>query len=376
MGRFGDVLGGLTPARPSFRTITARYQEWRPFSLADQGTFGHYASETGRIVPRAEPGRLDEPDVTLLMWRARRDRVRVEDVGGDTDGAFSIVAAGCCWEWSPRSGASCMTARSGPVSDVFDRYRLLFDPDQLSGVFRFEELGRGSRAGRPTIVVDAYDQEPDRYFRRGPRLPVGFRSDRYRLELDGEYGVVLAWHTFADDQFWPQVVVAEVAYDASLPDGLFAFAPPPGTPSERGITELSAREWSIEQAQQAAPFTVLALREIPSGWTKQVRYIDDSEVSRVGPEVDLRCSSPEDESAVVIIQRAASTATKPHAEDGWLETATGAGLAHVRGGDDRQVDNQLIVEQNGTSVFMHSRTLDRDALIGLARLLTPASTGS
>ena len=269
-----------------------------------------------------------------------------------------------------------MTSRSGPLSDVFDQYRLLFESSRLSEVFRLKELGRGNRAGRPTILIEAHDDGPDRYFRRGPRIPVGFRSDRYRLELDAEHGVVLAWQTVVKDQLWPQLMAAEITYNAELPEGLFAFAPPPDTPSERGITELSARKWSIEKAQAMAPFTVLVPRQIPRGWTQQVRYRDDSEVSRVGPEVDLRYSSPEDDKAVVLVQRAASAHTEPDLDGGWLKTATGTGIAHVRGGDREQVDSQLIVERQGTSVFMHSRTLDRDALIELSRQLTPAPADS
>ena len=375
MGRLGDLRKRLTAGKPSFRTITARYQEWRPFSAPDRSTFGRYAAEAGVIEPRPAPGDPDDPDVRLLMWRAGLDRARVEDVGGESDGAFSVICGGACWEWSPRAGVSSMSTRSGPVSDVFDRYRLLFNPSGLSDLFRFEELGRGARAGRPTVLIDAHDDGPDRYFRRGMRIPVGFRSDRYRLELDAEHGVVLAWHAAVENRVWPQLVVEEIAFDTTLPDGLFAFAPPPGTPSERGITELSAREWSIGEAQAIAPFTVLVPRETPRGWAQQVRY-DDSEVSRVGPEVDLRYSSSEDDESVVLIQRAVSTRTDPDRADGWLETATGNTIAHVRGGDCQQADSQLIVQAHGTSVFMHSRTLDRDALIGLSRQLTPVLSTS
>jgi hypothetical protein len=375
MGRFGDLRERLSAAKPPYQSITARYQQWRPFSWPDRATFGRYTTETGTIVPRESPGAVDEPDGTLLMWRAWPDRARVEHVGGDSDGAFSIICSGSCWEWSPRAGASCVTARSGPLSDVFDPYRLLFTTAQLGGLFRLEELGRGTRAGRPTVLVDAHDEGSDRFFGRRPRFPVGLRSDRYRLELDVEHEVVLAWHTIVDGRIWPQLVAAEITYDAPLPDALFAFAPPPNTPLDRGITAMAAREWTIEEAQAVAPFVILVLREPPRGWTQQVRYIDDSEVSRVGPEVDLRYWSSEEEKALILIQRAASTSTEPDPDDGWIRTATGGGIAYVRGGDGQQVDTQLVVEQQGTKVFMHSRTLDREALIGLSRLLTPAPIG-
>ncbi len=156
--------------------------------------------------------------MVLSIWRAAPDRLRVELTGGVQDGAVATRVGATWWSSSPLQGVhssdDCPTpAWLGEGADSF------LDPANLIGALRFTTLGSSTRAARPVMIADAWPTSSP--MSTSALRVLGAYADRYRLEVDTEYGLILSVHAYLDDGVFQTIDALDVHINEDIDPSLF-----------------------------------------------------------------------------------------------------------------------------------------------------------
>jgi hypothetical protein len=184
---------------------------------------------------------------------------------------------------------------------------------------------------------------------------------------------------YSRGQPFQRIEAREIAFDESLPDDLFVFAPPAG--EEVKPFESFAqfpRGVSLTEAARGVPFTVFALDEVPEGWAAEAQWVPGRDRPAAPALVILRYVTRDGLNQLNISQ-AADAGDRPDGRygrdwSGWREVQIGELTARVHDGDARWRQAQVEYVREGTHIGMNSMTFDADKLVELAGRLVPAPT--
>jgi hypothetical protein len=364
----GDLLELLHGADAPFTTLHGRFRIWR-HNERHREAFLANARRRGGISSGFGSGEApEETEEFLSLWREIPDRARME-----REGSYGVRIGERWWLWQERMGAISNADDHSVGSGVGEELTSLLSPALLLGLLRFEPDGRGERAGRRVIVVNALPRGTALHGSDFPLHDLGLGADRYHLEIDAERGLVLCVQAVTAGQPFSVVETLEIAIDEQLDPSLFEFKPPEGeevrSPFDPGNR---MRNVSIVEAQAAAPFTVMIPERVPSTWRIRCHYVGESERPPRRPSVHLHYHSDSGHEDLNISQGYVADLGPEIAEEEFEAARAGEQTVHVRRRDNRWPQAQLYVEHDGTRIQMTSSSLTTDQLIALAAMLVPA----
>jgi hypothetical protein len=371
----------LHRADAPFRSVEATYRIWRHEERASAAWHAAVEEQQRRGAAISTYGPSDsscvplEREEVLRIWRAG-DRVREEHEGGWRDGAYGVRDGNVWWSWDNREGATSNQDDPRVGRSIGEELSFMLDPTLLLGSLRFAVGGRGSVAGRDTITVDAAPRSPDPSHPRSFGLyELGGGADRYRMEVDGQLGVLLEVVALRDGEPFHKITTLEVAFDRPISEERFTFEPPAGeeiqpTPARR------AERLTLREAQRRAPFTVLIPDRIPSDWHMTCLFVAASDRPPWPGSVALVYNSDDGHESVSLSQfSAGAKASVMLADDRWEDVGRdGRAIRATR--RDARSEAQAQLEHEGTFVILTSRTLTRDQLATIAAGLKPAPSTS
>ena len=282
------------------------------------------------------------------------------------------------WSWDERNGATSNQDDPKVGSGVGEALLFMLDPTRLLGSLAFAVVGRGRVAGRETITAEAVPRRRDP--RRHPPpfelYDLGADADRYRLEVDGQRGVLLEVVALRDGEPFQKITTVEIAFDGPIPEERFTFEPPAGEEIQPTRGRPPGR-LSVRDAQQRAPFTVLIPDRIPSGWRVTCLFKGASKRPPWPGSVALIYRSDDGHEGVSLSQfPAAHKSSVMLGDDDW-EDVSREGRAIRATRRDASSEAQAQLEHGDTFVILSSQTLTRDELATIAASLKPApSTAS
>lgn len=245
---------------------------------------------------------------------------------------------------------------------------LHLDPAPAIGLYDFEPLGPGQRAGHNVINARATPRSQEVSQDIGVTLGAG--ADELLLEVDAEKGVLLRVESRRGGEPFSLFEAEEVAFDTPHPPTTFAYEPPPG--EELHTWEL--HELPLHEAARRAPFPVFVPTHVPEDWGLAVSFTAPHDRPAVAAQVHLWYRAGGGVAAVNVIEEANGHARTPDAADWHDETLDDGTPLRVRDRTDDLPQAQLMTTRAGTAISMHSTELDADALVDLAASLRPAPT--
>lgn len=378
----GRLLELLHRADTAVRSVEVTYRIWRHEGRASAARFAAIEEEKQRGAAISTYGPSDrsseplETEEIMRVWRAG-DRFREEHEGGPRDGAYSVRNGNLWWRWDERNGAIGNQDDPSLGSDVGEELALMLDPTPLLASLRFAVTGRGSVAGRETITAEAVARPRDPGRHPGPfgLYELGGGADRYRLEVDGQLGLLLEVVALRDGEPFQKITTAQIAFDRPIPEERFTFEPPPG--------EEIAPTWgrrperlSLREAQQRAAFTVLIPVRIPTDWHVTCLFLGPSDRPPWPGSVALLYHADDGHDGFTMSQFSASDKSSVmRADHDWEDVVRDGRVIRATRLDARS-EAQAQLEHDGTFVILTSRTLTRDELATLAAGLKPAPTSS
>lgn len=156
--------------------------------------------------------------------------------------------------WDERNGAHINQDDPSVGSGVGDELQIMRNPTQLLSSPRIEPTGRSEVAGRATISARGIPRPQDA--RRGPPAfelhELGTGAGRYELEIDSEFGALLAATAVRNEQPFHRITTLAVAFDEPIPNETFRFEPPAGEPIQtrawQGPGSSTSRSWKRSNA--------------------------------------------------------------------------------------------------------------------------------
>lgn len=366
------------PMQATYR-VWRHEERWHAAFVADaeeQTRRGASISLFGVGGERSQPAEVEE---TVRIWRDG-DRLRVEHHGGSQDGYYGVVDGPLWWMWDERNGAHSNQDDPSVGSGVGDELQIMRDPTPLLSALRFEPAGRSEIAGRATISARGVPRPRDT--RHGPPAfelhQLGTGADHYELEIDLEFGVLLAATAVRDQQPFHRIMTLAAAFGEPIPDGTFRFDPPAGEPIQtRTWLEDRVEHVTLVEAQQRAPFTVLMPAAVPTDWQVQCRLIRASERPPAPMQIGVMYHSTDGHESVSLSQFPAG-GSNPYRELGtdenW-ETVTHDGV-EMKTRPARWGQAQVELERDGTFVHLMSDNLTRDQVLSIAAGLRPVPSTS
>src|SRR5579863_459685 len=199
----GELLVLLHDASSGHRAVEATFEVWshrtrvheaflaETEALQKRGggskSYGYSSARGGDEEP--EP---DEVVTTVRIWRDGQ-KIREEHHGGDRDGYYAVADPPLWWMWNPNDGARSNEEDPSVGAGVGQEMELMLDPTPLLSAVRFVVTGASEVAGRRTVSARATPRPVDERF--GPMFglhQLGTGADHYELEIDAEFGVLLA----------------------------------------------------------------------------------------------------------------------------------------------------------------------------------------
>jgi hypothetical protein len=381
----GALLALLHGADAPLDTVEVIYRVWRHRERAhaafladaeEQKRRGASISFFGLGKAQPEPAEYEE---TVRIWRAG-ERVRVEHYGGERDGYYAVADGPLWWMWDERNGAHSNQDDPSVGSGVGEELQIMRNPTPLLSSLRFQPTGSSEVAGRPTIRARGVPRPQDA--RRGPPAfefhELGTGADYYELEIDRQFGVLLAVTAVRGGEPFHRIMTVAAAFDQPIPDDTFRFEPPSGEPIQtRTWHESHVEHVTLVEAQQRAPFTVLMPDTVPANWQVQCRLIRPSERPPSPMQIGvIYCSTDGHES--ISLSEFPAGGSNPYRElgdgEGW-ETVTREGI-EMRARPATWGQAQVELEREGTFVHLMSDNLTRDQVLTIAAGLRPAPTTS
>jgi hypothetical protein len=381
----GALLALLHGADAPLDTVEVIYRVWRHRERAhaafladaeEQKRRGASISFFGSGKAQPEPAEYEE---TVRIWRAG-ERVRVEHHGGERDGYYAVADGPLWWMWDERNGAHSNQDDPSVGSGVGEELQIMRNPTPLLSSLRFQPTGSSEVAGRPTIRARGVPRPQDA--RRGPPAlelhELGTGADYYELEIDRQFGVLLAVTAVRGGEPFHRIMTVAAAFDQPIPDDTFRFEPPSGEPIQtRTWHESHVEHVTLVEAQQRAPFTVLMPDTVPANWQVQCRLIRPSERPPSPMQIGvIYCSTDGHES--ISLSEFPAGGSNPYRElgdgEGW-ETVTREGI-EMRARPATWGQAQVELEREGTFVHLMSDNLTQDQVLTIAAGLRPAPTTS
>lgn len=211
--------------------VRVRYRIWNDKRLDDAARESNGQELVGvrRVGPR--PKDLSQSEIIVSICRSG-DRLRVDYAGGLEDGSFGVRVGERWWDWNTHHGRARSSDQSPPDRAWIGKGADTFlDPIGLHDALRFGPISRGTRVGRPVLIVDAWARStPDAGVTPQP-VPrvIGVHADRYRVEVDAEHGFVLSVHALFAGRAYQTIDVIELQLDGPVNDELFEFHVPPAS---------------------------------------------------------------------------------------------------------------------------------------------------
>ena len=338
----------------------------------EQRRRGASISSFGAARGQPQPPEVEE---TVRIWRDG-ERGRVEHHGGPRDGSYGVVDGPMWWMWDERSGAHSNQDDPRVGSGVGDELQIMRNPTPLLSSLRFQPAGRSEIAGRATLSARGSPRPQDA--RHGPRAfelhELGIGADHYELEIDLEFGVLLAATAVRNEQPFQRITTLAVAFDEPIPDDTLRFEPPAGELIQtRSSQEDRVEHVTLVEAQQRAPFTVLMPATVPANWQVQCRLILASERPPSPMQIAVIYHSTDGHESVSLSQFPAGD-SNPYRELGTGEdwdTVTRDGI-EMKTRPARWGQAQVELERDGTFVHLMSDNLTREQVLTIAAGLRPA----
>lgn len=316
-----------------------------------------------------EPTEVEE---TVRIWRDGQ-RCRVEHHDGQRDGYYAVADGPLWWMWDERNGAHSNQDDPSVGSGVGDELQIMLNPLPLLSALRFEPTGNSELAGRPTISARGFPRPQNS--RHGPAFTLhelGAGAEVYELEIDQQFGVLLAVTALRESQPFHRITTIAAAFDQPIPDETFDFEPPAGEQIQSRWGEERIEHVTLVEAQQRAPFTVLMPDTVPTSWQVQCRLIRPSARPPSPMQIGLSYHSVDGHEGISLSQFPAGGANpyRQLSDDGW-ETVTRGGI-EMRTRPARWGQAQVELERDGTFVHLMSDNLTRDQVLTIAAALRPA----
>ena len=379
----GALLVLLHGADAPVDTVEVIYRRWRHRERAHTAFLADAEEQKrrGASITVYGPGNAEpepaEDEETVRIWRAG-ERVRVEHHGGERDGYYAVVDGSLWWMWDERNGAHSNQDDPSVGSGIGEELQIMLDPVPLLSSLRFQTTGSGEVAGRPTISAHGIPRRQDTHC--GPAFvlhELGTGADFYELEVDRQFGVLLAVTAMRDKRPFHRITTLAATFGEPIPDETFSFEPPAGEEIQSRWGEERVEHVTLVEAQQRAPFTVLMPDTVPANWQVQCRLIRASVRPPSPMQIGLIYTSTDGHESISLSQFPAG-GPNPYRElgdgEGW-ETVTWGGI-EMRTRPARWGQAQVELERDGTFVHVMSDNLTRDQVLTIAAGLRPAPTTS
>jgi outer membrane lipoprotein-sorting protein len=370
----GDLLELLHGAADRVTTVDSRWRVWRHDARVRRAFLEHARSQGGQTVsfgPDQTPASPEHEQHVRFCWQSP-DRLR-QEVDGD-DSRLVIRVGTTWWSYSPRMGALTNDGDEHHSQGAGEPFLAMLDPAELLGHLDFMVMGRGERAGRPVLIVEARPRRREGRGADGFALHhLGLGAHEYRLDVDAERGVLLRTEARHDGRPLHVAEVLAISFDAALGPALFAFRPPEGEAVRRiGDVHRFRHGIAVHEAAAEVPFTVFTIAEPPPDWELATTLHGGSERPLVHPSVGLHYRSRDATAQVNVTQVAAGT-EEDHALTEGRDVERGDRSMRVRDRTATWPQAQLSMTLRDTFIMMNSDTLTGDDLVRLAERLGPAS---
>jgi hypothetical protein len=383
----GELLVLLHDARSALRSVEATFGVWwhqprvqAAFKAEAEAHSRHGGSTStgyGRVRSSRGDAEPDEREMTVRIWRDG-GKVREEHHGGDRDGYYGVTDPPLWWMWNRNSGARSNQDDPSVRSGIGQEMELMLDPTPLLSSVRFVANGRSETAGRPTITAQAIPRPVDERF--GPSFELGqlgTGADHYELEIDAQRGILLASTAVRDGEPFRKITALAITLDQPIAAQTFRFEPPVGEEIQPSRQGPRMQNVTLVEAQQQTAFTVLMPDRVPENWQVQCRLIEPSNRPPSPPLVVVMYHSTDGHESISIHERAADPAHPYEGradEDGWEDLADAGYAIKARPASWGQA--QVLVERDGTSLYLMSDNLSRDQVVKIAVGMRPAPTTS
>ena len=372
MDDLGTVLALLHDAPSRVRRLRAeivsRIDSARTREAFERGAL----SDGSRVYAYAEDDD-EEPEPPQVEFRARiwadleNRRERAEREG--TREGLAVRDGSTWWRWDPHNGAISNEAGEKVGTTVAEELSWLLGGIGLVAVLELTAIDRGTVAGRTTWRCRAVPRagEDDRFTLH--RLP-GYGADEYELDVDAEHGLILRVAGRLDGAVFSESEVVELGVDEDLPDELFEFTSPDGSPT-RSTDELHGPHHmnvTPRKLLELAGFALFAPRHVPGEWDAMLAFAGSIAMIHLRARDGLR--------SVQINQ------IDPEADEdgvGWdhanpapwqTETHDGVEYEWREPNEDWQPARVRFV-RDGTRVLIDSASLPAAELLELARAMVP-----
>lgn len=379
----GALLVLLHGADAPIDTVEVTYRVWRHHHRAqaalaadveEQRRRGASISSFAAASPQPEPAESEE---TVRIWRAG-ERVRVEHHGGERDGYYAVTDGPLWWVWDERMGARSNQDDPSVGGSFGDELGIMLDPVPLLGSLRFHPAGSSQVAGRPTLSARGNPRLKDpRHGGAFELYDLGPGAECYELEVDQQFGVLLAVTAIRDGQRFHSITTLAIQFGQPIPEEVFRFEPPAGEEIQPMYDEHRVENVTLVQAQQQTPFTVFMPDTVPATWQVQCRLIRASERPPSPTHIGVIYTSVDGHESVSLTQ-ARADASNPYGPTGfgenWERVTRGGIPMWTR--PEHWGQSQVELERDGTFVHLMSDNLTRDQLLTIAAGLRPAPSTS
>jgi hypothetical protein len=204
----------------------------------------------------------------------------------------------------------------------------------------------------------------------------GSGAGRCELQVDAEFGVLLAVVAFHQGRSFREITTVDIAFDEPFGEDLFQFHAPCGE-EIHGVGEVLRPERVLPvEAQRLAGFAVLIPARVPADWDVDCVFNGPSDLPPFPAQVSVNYRSDDGRTIVALTQFAAANRPAVYDElavsDGWQDELRD-GIV-IRVARPRAGDFQAYVERAGTFVFLRSASLDYERLATLAAGLAPVGS--
>jgi outer membrane lipoprotein-sorting protein len=382
MSDLGDLLELMHEADGSFTTFRGEFLVTEHSTVAMRAMAAAMERTTRRSRTRGKRsgsfhgsffiGNSDEIDADtepatsrLRIWIDDSGRLR-EEQGEGEDTGLVIKDGTRWWSYDTMRGAQTNDGDDEASSVVSGSYEHLTNPTALLERLRFRPLGRGERAGRPVVRASAVARA-----QVVSRPGFGGGADRFEVEVDERYGVILSFRAWFDGDAMLLVEAETVVFDEPLDPATFVFASPDGTAPETEREPPQVAHVALHELAHLAPFDVFVIGALPEGWMSFANFSPPHDRPPRPAQATVIYTAPGGGGTVMLTQQSHAGAGETIPVDRTID----------RDGLTLEITervpgfNSVRLVRGGTRVQITSSELDSDRLIELAGRLQPAPTG-
>ena len=383
----------LQEARAPLPTVRATFRFWRDLKrsalalrrgLEEERRCGASFVKIGVSDPPAGPSGSEAGGEIEEILRVGRtgDKFREERQGGPRDGSYGVRRGNLWWSWDPRNGAFSNEDNPEVSGGVGEDVSILLDPAPVLSALSVRVIGRSEVAGRVAITAEGVPHP------RGPAGParwialyrLGTGAERYALQIDAEFGVLLAAIAFHRGHAFRQITTTDITFDEPIDDETFLFHPPAGQEIQHVGEAFRPQFLTPAEAERLAGFAVLIPTPVDPNWHLDCVFNGRSDRPPFPAQVTVNYRSDDGSANVSLLQFAADDRPAVYDEvtvgDRWRDEIRNGTLIRVTKPGTASPQAQAHLEREGTFVFLTSETLSHDQLATLAAGLEPITSSS